>query len=209
MIPSDPAVAAPKKRMTANEFWEFVHRPENETRSFELRKGEVVELSRPTVPHCRICSRISYLIEKYAEGVSRGYVLTNDPGVLLEEDPDTVVGPDVSYFTDVNTFEELTPKWAETPPILVVEVRSPNDRPNTLIAKARDYLNGGVKLVWLVDYEERSVSVFRPDRTPEVISELQELTGGDEIPGFSVRVAEFFRMPGDPRSPPQPPPPTA
>ena len=208
MTPTNPAVAA-KKLMTANEFWEFVHRPENEPRFFELRKGEVFELSRPTLPHCRVCSRTGVVIEKYAEEVGRGYVLTNNPGVLLEENPDTVVGPDVSYFTDVNTFEELTPKWAETPPILVVEVRSPNDRPNTVIAKARDYLNGGVKLVWLVDYEERTVCVFRNDRTPEIIRESQELTGGDELPGFSVRVAEFFRMPGDHRTAPQSPPPTS
>src|SRR5438067_11276355 len=126
MSPTDPAVTAPKKLMTVDEFWEFVNLPENENRFFELRRGEVIEVSRPTLPHCRVCFRVGVAVEQYAERVGRGYVVTNDPGVLLEEDPDTVVGPDVAYFTDVTTFEEITPKWAETPPVLAVEVRSPN-----------------------------------------------------------------------------------
>jgi Uma2 family endonuclease len=33
------------KLMTAEEFWDFVHRPENRDRSFDLVRGEVVEMS--------------------------------------------------------------------------------------------------------------------------------------------------------------------
>jgi hypothetical protein len=35
------------KRMTAEEFFEFVHRPENANRWFELVRGEVIELPPP------------------------------------------------------------------------------------------------------------------------------------------------------------------
>jgi Uma2 family endonuclease len=91
----------------------------------------------------------------------------------------------------------MNPKWADVPPLLVVEVRSPNDRPNALIAKSRDYLKNGVKIVWLVDYEERTVAVFRPNMTPDVFSEPQELTGGEELPGFTCQVADFFRLSGE------------
>lgn len=208
MTPTNPTVATPKKLMTANEFWDFVQLPENENRSFELRRGEVIEVSRPTLPHCRLCFRVGVLIEQYAEGVGRGYVLTNDPGVVLEEYPDTVVGPDVAYFTDAASFDEIAPKWAEVPPLLAVEVQSPNDRPNALIAKVRDYLNNGVKVVWLVDYEDRTVSIFRPNRTPDVVTAAGEITGGDELPGLSIRVADLFRLPGD-RPAEQPAPPAA
>jgi len=67
--------------MTANEFWDFVHSPENENRDFELIRGMILEL--------------------YAERVGKGYVVTNDSGITLSEDPDAVVGPDVAFFTDV------------------------------------------------------------------------------------------------------------
>ena len=83
---------------------------------------------------------------------------------------------------------------------------SPNDRPNSLIAKIRDYLRNEVKVVWLVDYEDRTVSVFRPNLTPDVFTESQELTGGEEMPGFSCRVADFFRMPAELHAPAPPPP---
>lgn len=209
-MPTPPTIGAPKKLMTADEFWEFVHLLENENRHFELIRGEVVEVSRPTHPHGRVCFRVGMLIEQYAERVGKGYVVTNDSGVVLSEDPDTVVGPDVAYFTNVNTFTDMNPKWADVPPVMVAEVQSPNDRPNSLIAEIRDYLRHGVKLVWLVDYEERTVAVFRPNLTPDVFTETQELTGGEELPGFTCRVADFFRLPGDrPPSPSEPQPPVA
>jgi Uma2 family endonuclease len=190
-------VGTQKKLITADEFWDFVHLPENENRDFELIRGEVVEMSRPTHPHGRVCFRVGMMIELYAERVGKGYVVTNDSGVVLAENPDTVVGPDVAYFTNVNAFDDMNPKWADVPPLLVAEVRSPHDRPNTLIAKIRDYLKNGVKIVWLIDYEERTVAVFRPNMTPDVVSERQELTGGDELPGFICQVADFFRLPGE------------
>jgi Uma2 family endonuclease len=205
-----PIVGTPKKLMTADEFWDFVHRPENENRDFELIRGEVVEVSRPTHPHGRVSFRVGMMLELYAERVGRGYVVTNDSGVVLTEDPATVVGPAVAYFTNVNAFDDMNPKWADVPPLLVAEVRSPNDRPNTLIAKIRDYLRNGVKLVWLVDYEERTVAVFRPNMTPDVFTASQVLSGGEELPGFTCLVAEFFRLPGDrPPSQPASQPPTA
>jgi Uma2 family endonuclease len=190
-------IGAPKKPMSANEFWDFVHLPENEDRDFELIRGEVIEVSRLTHPHGRVSFRVGMLLELYAERVGKGYVVTNDSGIVLAEDPDTFIGPDVAYFTDVNKFDDLNPKWADEPPLLVVEVCSPNDKPNSLIAKIRDYLRNGVKVVWLVDYEENTVAVFRPNLTPDVISENEELTDGEELPGFVCQVADFFRLPGD------------
>jgi Uma2 family endonuclease len=191
--------------MTVDEFWEFVNRPENDDKVLELRKGRVVELSRPTIPHGRVCIRVGVILERYAEQVEKGYVVGNDSGVVLAEHPGTVVGPDVAYFTDVNSFDELHPKWGEEPPVLAIEVLSPNDKPSEVNEKIEDYLKNGVKLVWLVDYEKKNVTVYRPDRTLNVVKEADELTGGDELPGFTCKVADFFRLPGD-RLSPKPPP---
>jgi Uma2 family endonuclease len=193
--------------MTVDEFWEFVHRPENMDRLFELRRGEVIELSRPTRPHGRVCFRVGYLLERYAEQTGFGYVVSNDAGVVLEEDPGTVVGPDIAFFADATAFEDIAPKWAESPPILVVEVLSPNDKPTRVNEKVRDYLTGGVKVVWVIDYEERNVTVFRPDRTHVILKESNVLTGDPDLPGFSCPVSDVFRLPG--QKPSNPPPPTA
>jgi Uma2 family endonuclease len=45
-------------RMTAEEFYDWVHRPENVNKWFELVRGEVIELPPPTRPHGVVCMNI-------------------------------------------------------------------------------------------------------------------------------------------------------
>jgi Uma2 family endonuclease len=117
--------------------------------------------------------------------------------VILAEEPATVVGPDVAYFIDASKFDDMHPKWGEEVPILAVEVLSPNDKTSEVNEKVEDYLKNGVKLVWLVDYEKKKVTVYRPDRTLAVLGESDDLSGGEELPGFSCKVAEFFWLAED------------
>lgn len=208
MSATTPGVGAATKLMTADEFWEFVHRPENQDRNFELIRGEVVEVSRPRTPHGIVVARLCFLLNQYADAIRRGYVIT-ESGVVLRENPATVVGPDVAYFDDVNTFEDLHPKWGDVPPVLAVEVWSPTDRPGRTNAKIREYLGSGVKIVWQVDYEERTVTVYRPKQEMEVIDASGELTGGDDLPGLSIKVADIFKLPGERPAAPAPQPPAA
>lgn len=74
---SNATPSTTKKLMTADEFWEFVHRPENLDRDFELIRGEVVEVSRPRTPHGHVCARFVYRLEQYAEQCGQGYVTKN------------------------------------------------------------------------------------------------------------------------------------
>src|SRR5215212_197871 len=138
------------QRMTADEFYEFVHRPENDARWFELVRGEVIELPRPTRPHGLICANITFILSSYTRKVRKGYVCSNDTGVVLEHDPDTVRGPDVAYFEDVQRFEDLPEKWGDTQPRLVAEVLSPNDRADYINRKITDYLGNNVEVVWII-----------------------------------------------------------
>ena len=194
----------PKTRMTADEFLDWTGRPENENRWFELVQGEVIELPQPTKIHGVVSLNIGVLLSLFCQQRRKGYVTSNDSGVILSRDPDTVRGPDVALYEDATSFEELHPKYGEVPPILAVEVLSPNDRPAKVNAKIADYLNNGVKLVWLVDYEEQRVFVYRPDRNPVVVTG-GALEGGDELPGLHCELKDFFLVPGQPQ--PQPPAP--
>lgn len=206
MSPTDPAVAAPKKLMTVDEYWDFVNLPRNADRFFELRRGEVIELSRPKKPHGIVASNIATELTLYARQVCKGYVLTNDTGVVLEDAPGTVVGPDVAYCIDANTYNEVEPKWVETPPVLTVEVLSPNDKMSNVNEKIADYLRAGVKVVWLADPELKTVTVYRTARNHVVLKSADALIGGDDLPGFTCRVADLFLLPGEsPESPPESP----
>jgi Uma2 family endonuclease len=181
--------------MTAEEFMVFVQRPEHEDRSFELVRGEVIELSRPKLPHGVVCGNAGRILGNYAFGRRKGFVASNDTGVILERDPDTVRGPDLAYFEGVRTFADLPDTWAVTPPRLVLEILSPNDRADQVNDKLTDYLDNGVELVWIVDPSCRTVTVYTRDSGPRVFHENDILTGGDVLPGFHCKVADFFFMP--------------
>jgi Uma2 family endonuclease len=209
MTPTEPATAAPKKLMTVDEYWEFCQRPENADRRTELIRGEVVEMSKPTRLHAIVANNIAYVLETYARSVGRGYV-ASETGVVLDDDPGSVVGPDTAYFTDANTYDEVHPKWGEELPVLVVEVLSPNDKMKQVTQKITDYLDSGVPVVWLVNYEERFLTVYRRDQTPRVADESADVTV-DEMPGFACKVLEFFLLPRERLAvqPTAPVPPTA
>lgn len=190
------AASPPKVRlMTADEFYDWCNRPENADRRFELVRGKVIDVPSPTKIHGVVSANISFMLGGYIRQQNKGYITTNDAGTLLERNPDTVRGPDVAYFIDAQSFNELHPKYGEHPPVLAVEVLSPNDRINRVLSKIDDYLNNGVRLVWLVDPEDRSIRVFRPKQDAVTLTIEREIDGGDALPGFRCPLSEFFRLP--------------
>lgn len=188
------ATAPPILRMNADEFYDFVLRPENRARSFELVRGEVIEMSRPTRLHGRVCAKITFQLESHARKKKKGYIVCNDSGVILEHDPDTVRGPDVAYYEDVTRIEDLPEKWGDVPPRLAVEVLSPNDTARYITEKINDYLNNGVEIVWVVEPDAKTVTVYSKTGVKSLgVSDI--VTGGDVLPGFRCKVAEFFELP--------------
>lgn len=193
-------IAAPTKTLlTVDEFWDFVNLHENRDRRFELRRGEVLEMSRGTWQHGRVCFRIGYLFERFFELHPHipGIVIGNDSGVVLDEVAATVVGPDVMVILGPPSFESVHRKWGDRVPVFVAEVLSPNDRWAEVNEKVEDYLAAGVRLVWVADYENRRVTVFAPGAAPQTRADGEELSGGEVLPGFACKLADLFRIPGE------------
>jgi Uma2 family endonuclease len=184
------------KPMTAEEFCDWVHRPGNDHRWFELVRGEVIELPPPTRRHGVVANNAGRILGNYTFKRRKGYIASNDSGVILERDPDTVRGPDIALYDDALSFDELPAKYGEIPPRLAVEVLSPKDRADRLLLKITDSLRTGVEMVWVIDPAARTVTVYRPNKGPRVYTEDDELTGEDVLPGFRCRVADFFYVPG-------------
>jgi Uma2 family endonuclease len=195
---------APKK-MTAEEFYEWANRPENEGKRYELENGEVAEMSSPGEAHALVCWFAIKVLTNYLTRRGRGHLLTNDCGLVVRRNPDTVRGPDVMAFLDDLTLGQARRGHTDRIPQLVVEVRSPTDRQGKTLRRIEQYHKRGVPLVWLLDPEELTVTVFRPNEFPKVLDDTDELTGNGVLPDFSCRVADLFALPGQP----QPPTPTA
>jgi Uma2 family endonuclease len=189
------------RRMTAEEFWQWASRPENQDKRFELDRGEVVEMPPPGIPHGVICAWIAYLLWGYVLRRGKGYVCSNDSGLLVQRDPDTVRGPDLMLFDAPRRLEDLTPRYAETVPQLIVEVLSPTDQQGKTNRRIGQYLQRGVPLVWLVDPEVRIVTVYQPGKDFYTREEADELTGEAVLPELRLHVADLFTFPEPEKGP--------
>ncbi|MFT4041111.1 MAG: Uma2 family endonuclease [Thermomicrobiales bacterium] len=82
--------------------------------------------------------------------------------------------------------------FARLAPDLAVDVISPSDRARDITAKVAMYQEAGVSLVWVVDPDPQTVTVFAPEQEPRTLGVSDELDGGEVLPEFRVAVAEFF-----------------
>jgi Uma2 family endonuclease len=196
------ATAAPTL-MTADEFFRWANSAENSERHFELERGEVVEMPPPGKYHGFVCANVARILGDFTIQWQRGYVCTNDSGVIVEEDPDTVRAPDVSLFDDDESADDMERKYPADPPLVTVDVLSPDDRISRVVRKAMQLVARGAALVWVVDPEAREVIVYRKDREPEFFGGEDELVFEDVLPGFRCRVGDLFRRPGQPPRDPE------
>ena len=54
------------------------------------------------------------------------------------------------------------------------------------------WLSYGVRLVWVVQPDTRTVDVYRPGRAVVTFDEHDKLDGVDVLPGFTCVVSEVF-----------------
>jgi Uma2 family endonuclease len=170
---------------------EFVKLPENGLR--ELVRGQIVELPMPGTRHGYVCMNVGRIISTFVRDNDRGRVMSNDTFVLTQRAPDTVRGSDICYFSyDRLPRGPLPVGIADNPPELVFEVKSPSDRWVKVIAKAAEYLDAGVLVVCIVDPEEETLTIYRPDKKPHSLMATDELSLPDILAGFSTPVRKFF-----------------
>ena len=78
------------------------------------------------------------------------------------------------------------------PPDVVIEIVSPGQSVNTLVRRCLWYVGNGVRLALLVDPQDRSVIVFRPDSRTSALRGEDRIDFGDVLPGFEIVVGELF-----------------
>ena len=117
-------------------------------------------------------------------------VVYSESGYKLESDPDTVLGPDVS-FVSKERVDEADDGYYQGPPDLAIEVLSPGDRKAYVERKLAVYLETGTRSVWLVDPRRRTVEVISSLNNRRMLQEHDDLVDGT-VPGFRVKVSEIF-----------------
>lgn len=146
----------------------------------------------PKGPHGQCCANIAAILWHFVRSRKCGRILSNDTGVLLGTNPDTVRGGDVLYWTYERLPELPVGAYIPVPPDLAVEVRSPSSEDGDIHEKVVDYLQAGVRIVWVVDPAERTATIYRQPDEGKVLHAAATITGEDVLPGFSCPVADFF-----------------
>jgi Uma2 family endonuclease len=176
--------------MTAEEFQTLP----DDAQPRELVRGQIVMMSRPGARHGWICNRIGRLLGNFVEERDLGFVFNNDSGVVTEENPDTVRGPDIAFYSYQRMPKEQGPPegYPEVAPDLVVEVLSPNDRWGTVLKRVGEYLDAGTLTVCVVDPRQRRAKLYYPDRAETTVEADGTVTFPELLPGFQSRVADFL-----------------
>jgi Uma2 family endonuclease len=163
----------------------------------DLIRGELREKPMTTRggPHCITMTNLATLLTVWQrrQAMPRGRVYTGDARTRLRRNPDTFVGADIAYLSPEHASRtDRKATFIEGPPSLAIEILSPSDTHEDVSDKAREYLAAGVALLWIVDPDLRTVTVYRPEAHPEIFGERQALTAEPHLPGFRVPVAEVF-----------------
>ena len=155
----------------------------------ELIKGELLTMPLPKHLHGQTAANLTIILGQYVKANRLGEVNT-ECGYKLESNPDTVLGPDVSFVSRSRV--ALSPEgYHDGPPDLAVEVLPPGDRRGKVEHKLSLWLESGTKSIWLVNPRKRTVEVIRSMDERRLLHEGDELVD-DTIPGFRVKVSEIF-----------------
>lgn len=165
---------------------------------YEVVNGEVVEIPPMSGFASEVANRIRDHLVVYAaarrSGRSRNDMLFRVP---LPEDRTRKRVPDVAFVSFDRWPEDRPMPYKGDPvdvvPDLVVEVASPTNKAEELLAKAFDYLRAGTRLVWVVYPRVRQLYAYTGvGETPRLFTEADTLDGGDVLPDFAVPMAGLF-----------------
>ncbi|BAY81215.1 hypothetical protein NIES267_06900 [Calothrix parasitica NIES-267] len=142
---------------------EFLNLPPGEGDiTYELVDGQAIPKMSPKFFHAKITFILCNLIKNCCE--EKGEVWGEWAVKLTRNGRDWVPTPDLLYVS----YERLPENWNENeacpvPPELAIEIISPGQTFGEIMLQVESYLNAGVLRVWVVDIEDRSITVFYPD----------------------------------------------
>ncbi|HLU08998.1 MAG TPA: Uma2 family endonuclease [Oceanobacillus sp.] len=180
---------------TVDEFEQFINKPENADRRFELIYGEIVE-KVPTEEHGAIVVNICTGLKIHAKAQNPEDRVTVESRHSVSGDNINDRLPDIAYTTAARAMPITRKGAVPQMPDLAVEVKSPNDSYTQIRSKALFYLANGTRLVWLVFPERRVVEVYHENGDLEVLTERDDdvLDGGDVLPGFRMPLRDVFAV---------------
>lgn len=157
----------------------------------EFVDGRVIPMAPPGEFQADIAANLVWKLKNfvYEHKLGRVYV---ELSCLLPVPGGMVRVPDVS-FIEVNRLDPNRDRRRafQGAPTLAVEILSPSDTLSELQDKAALYLSVGTRVVWLIEPEERRVTV-RTSEGSAVLFDDDILEAPEILPGFKISITELF-----------------
>ncbi len=182
-------MAKTKIGTTAQELFEL---PDDGKR-YELVGGELREMVPAGARHGDAAAALTILLGQHVRAQQLGRLLAAETGFRISRNPDTVRAPDVSFVAQERVPPGGPPEgyWGLAPD-LAVEVVSPNDTAAGVQSKVQMWLESGVRLVWVVYPDTRSVVVYESLKEISTFTAGDASSGGSVVHGFECKVSEIF-----------------
>lgn len=160
---------------------------------YELVKGELKQTAPAGFEHGIVIAKLTWRLGQHVETHNLGVVCGAETGFKIGHDPDTVRAPDIAFVSRERLAQiGITKKFWAGAPDLAVEVLSPGDTIAEVEEKIAEWLDAGASAVWVVSPKLRTITLYRSLTDVVTLTENDELSKQDVVPGFRCRVAEIF-----------------
>jgi Uma2 family endonuclease len=157
---------------------------------YELVDGEI-RMSPAGDRHSVVVAQLVALLVGFVKQHRLGYVLGPDAGFRLPGG--NIRSPDASFVATGRFPDDRVPDgFGDLAPDLAVEVVQPGDRPRHVLDKVGEYLEAGVRRVWVIDPSLARAVVYRSLSEVRELGPDDVLDGEDVLPGFRCVVRDIL-----------------
>jgi len=159
----------------------------------ELINGVLETMPLPRLPHGRVAMRLGAPPAQFIWDHDLGEAYITDVGFQVTWNPDTVLGPDISFISKERLEEagEVNGYW-QGPPDLAVEVFSPGYGTSKVSKRISRWFGFGTKQVWIVNLKQSTVTIYRSESDMTTFSGSDYLEAPDLLPGFRISLDRIF-----------------
>jgi Uma2 family endonuclease len=159
---------------------ELLQLPRDDGNKYEVVDGEL-RVSPANFAHERIIAKLLARMRGFADQRQLGEVVGSN--VLYVLPSGNRRGPDVSFVAAGRlTPEARAQVFPRLAPDLAIEVLSPSDRPRAVFDRVGEYLESGVRLVWVIDPQKRRAVEYRSLSEAREIASSGTLDGAARLP---------------------------
>jgi Uma2 family endonuclease len=153
-------------------------------------QGELVVVALTGGETGRRNMKLSARLENWSDRTQLGVAFDSSTGFRL---PDGAIrSPDAAWVA-LERWQKLTPeqrkKYVPLCPEFLVELKSASDELEDVQAKMEEYLANGLQLGWLLNPENQTVEVYRPNLAVEVLQQPTSISGAPVLPEFVLDLA--------------------